>query len=450
MDRKRLYRLVCLIFWLPAIASAASHVGAGGVISFDPSFDFNKAALDALSPNRRLQSPNASAPSPTKSAKKVDKNPSAVLGVNQAELDRLVSESATQPNNPRSLRNRQDSTQKITADTLTKLGATKPQPSSIGITTGSIKETYYALGVDIAKIAANKGLTVNVKSSAGSLENLRRMASSENAGLAIVQSDVIEFLSQNPSPTKPSIVDNLKSVFSLYDEEIHLLARKNIKTLTDLNNKRVIVGELASGTPITANRVFDKVGVDIEPITGVAPEEALKKLIVGEVDAIFFVGGKPISYIDGLLEMSNNDKLRKYTDDIHLVPIDDERLNDAYTQTNITPADYQSKNGRYRLTDTTIPTVAVQALLISYDFAKNDSPYYTLRCQQVNTLHKVIKDRLSAMAADDSGKYHPKWAQVNLNQATTLAKSQCISATSPVVNDLKAIDCYLQTGKSCK
>lgn len=376
---------------------------------------FDKTELESIVFDKNPNVPSATVASP-----------SSILGLEKSEIDLLFSNKKTKSENAKQER--------------------IPQGSSIiGMPTGNNKSIYYPLGRDIAALTATKGLRIDVKTSSGSLDNIRRMASNENAGLAIVQSDIIEFLVNNPSQTNQAIIDNLRSVFSLYNEEIHLLAHKEIKTLQALNNKRVIVGELGSGTPITANIVFGKVGVDIEAITGLAPDKALKQFLMGEADAIFFVGGKPISYINRLLEMQNDENLRKYTANIHLIPLKDERLYDTYTKANIYPTDYQSKNGLYRLTESVVPTIAAQALLVSYNFSKNDTPYYKRRCEQVRQLNSVIRKNLGKLASNDSGKYHSKWAEVDLDQATRLPRSQCIGA-----NDLKAIDCYLQTGSHCQ
>ena len=418
---------------------------------------FDSTELEALvSSEEAEKTPTKAAPvTPrTVSKKKIGKETGSdqLLGFDKAQLDALVKDIKPSPPvepssaKPKPVQKKQRQTKK-----LAKTVSTPALPStSIGMPTGNTNGTYYPLGVNIAKLAASKGLLIDVKSSSGSLDNIRRMASDENAGLAIVQSDVVDYLLSDASQSNQAIINNLRSVFSLYNEEIHLLASKDIKTLLDLDKKRVIVGEIGSGTPITASRVFDKAGIDVEQITGIPPEKALKQLILGGVDALFFIGGKPLIYINGLLEMKNNERLREYTEGIHLIPLDDERLYDTYTRTEIAPTDYQSKNGLYRLTETVVPTIAVQAILVSYNFSTKDSQYHKMRCGQLNQLNRIVRENLEIMASNDDGKYHPKWAQVDLDQTTKLAKNQCIDDSKPKETDLKAIDCYLQTGNNCK
>ena len=320
----------------------------------------------------------------------------------------------------------------------------------IGMPTGASGGTYYSMGTDIASLAAEKGVDINITKSAGSLENLRRMAGTENAGISIVQSDVIDFLSKNPSRVNRKVLRNLRLVLPLYDEEVHLLARKNIGSINELENKRVVVGELGSGTHITSNNILNILDINVKQIYDLTPKEAYESLILGKVDAVFFVGGKPVSYINGLLEMKSNEKLSKYMDEIHLVPIDDDRLNQTYATASFLPQDYVTKDRRHQLTRVTVPTIAVKALLVSHDFGKDNSYYYRMRCEQVNQISNVIRDNLMLLASGGlgEGNYHPKWSMVDLDQPVDLEKSSCTTDTSDV-DELELINCYLQKGTGC-
>ena len=66
----------------------------------------------------------------------------------------------------------------------------------IGIVSGPKTGTYYAIAKDISQVAGKAGVSVDVKTSEGSIDNIKRINSSENAALGIVQSDVLGFLSR--------------------------------------------------------------------------------------------------------------------------------------------------------------------------------------------------------------------------------------------------------------
>src|SRR5215207_10535143 len=90
----------------------------------------------------------------------------------------------------------------------------------IGMVTGSGTGTYIQFGQDIAKVAQSAGLDILVKESEGSIDNIRRLVSTENAALGIVQSDVLGFRSRSPDPQVRRIASRLRLVFPFYNEEV--------------------------------------------------------------------------------------------------------------------------------------------------------------------------------------------------------------------------------------
>src|SRR4051812_38999577 len=83
---------------------------------------------------------------------------------------------------------------------------------ALGIVTGPKTGTYYAFGKDIAQVAGKAGIDVDIKQSEGSIDNIKRINSSENAALGIVQSDVLGFLSRSKSPESMRMANNLRMI----------------------------------------------------------------------------------------------------------------------------------------------------------------------------------------------------------------------------------------------
>ena len=54
----------------------------------------------------------------------------------------------------------------------------------------------------------------------------------------------------------------VRIAFPLYNEEVHVLARREIATLADLSGQRVAIGVEDSGTFLTASLVLDLAGVE--------------------------------------------------------------------------------------------------------------------------------------------------------------------------------------------
>src|SRR6516162_1831925 len=124
----------------------------------------------------------------------------------------------------------------------------------------------------------------------GALENLTDLKLLRGIDMAILQTDVLDYARQQN--LFPGIDSWAAYIAKLYNEEFHLLARQDIKTVPDLANQRVNVDLREAGTAITAARLFDLLKI---PVTATYDDHdaALEKLRKGEVAAIAFVAGKP-------------------------------------------------------------------------------------------------------------------------------------------------------------
>ena len=75
--------------------------------------------------------------------------------------------------------------------------------------------------------------------------------------MGIVQSDVLAFVARVQSdPVLKRIAKKTKMVFPLYNEEVHLLGRREITDFDDLTDRRVAIGREGSGTYLTARLLF--------------------------------------------------------------------------------------------------------------------------------------------------------------------------------------------------
>jgi TRAP-type uncharacterized transport system substrate-binding protein len=81
-------------------------------------------------------------------------------------------------------------------------------------------------------------------------------------------------------------------IAKLYDEEVHVLARKDIARVEDLNGQPVNVDVNGSGTAMTASLLFSTLGIEPQ-FTNFDQPSALEKLKQGDLAAIVFVTGQP-------------------------------------------------------------------------------------------------------------------------------------------------------------
>jgi uncharacterized protein len=264
------------------------------------------------------------------------------------------------------------------------------------IMTGGPKGTYIQIGRNIAALGEACGLKLNVVESAGSLENFIGVRQRRNTQFGIVQSDVLEYLKtyEANDPEIQEAVRGVRIMFPLYNEEVHLVARKEIASADDLADKKVVVGEKDSGTFLTASLILDILRVEKAERIAASPADGLEKLLAGEVDAFFFVAGAPAS----LLATHRLDP-EKY----HLVKLDDAALRQTYTPASIAA-------GTYPFVKEETPLVAVKAVLMTYDYDRKRNAYHRESCKAVADFSNLIITNLDELK--ETG--HPKWKTVDL------------------------------------
>lgn len=275
----------------------------------------------------------------------------------------------------------------------------------VGMVTGSKTGTYIQFGNDIAEVAKTAGLNLEVKDSQGSIDNIKRMNSKENAALGIVQSDVLGFLNRSESPEMRKVAGRLRLIFPFYNEEVHLFANKSIQSFSDLQGKRVVVGEEGSGNWLTSINLLQLTGIKPVELLQTAPLPGVTAVLKGEADAMFYVAGKPVSLFTKLGNLVNNPEFAPLLANVHFVPLDDPKMIQEYASAKIGPTDYP-------WLESETPTIAVKAVLMSFDFSGKQSPYFTQRCGQLATLGQAIRANIDTLRQTG----HAKWKEVDLDE----------------------------------
>jgi TRAP transporter TAXI family solute receptor len=267
--------------------------------------------------------------------------------------------------------------------------ATSVFAQDLGIITGKKKGTYYQFGLNLAELVKSRGIALTVQDSAGSVENVFAVYKTPGIQMGIVQGDVLAFVAKiQNNPLLKRIAAKTKMVFPLYNEEVHILARKEIKDFEDLAGKIVAVGEEGSGIYLTSRLLFEISELKPRQVLPLAPDEALGQLKKGKIDALFYVAGMPVKLFAE--DVSAQDGLA-------LVPIGNKSILEFYPPVEI-PAKTYSWQAQ------AVNTVAVKAVMISYDFTR-------LRCENIGQFSKILYDNLEWLRANG----HPKWKSVDLN-----------------------------------
>ena len=178
-----------------------------------------------------------------------------------------------------------------------------PPPRKIVIASGGQNGAYFRYAREYAEDLQKEGLSVEVRETAGSVENLRLLGQDDSGvAVAIVQGGV----------ASPEEVQHLNALGSLYREPLWVFYRgdQRLERLSQLAGKRIGVGPTGSGTyPIAmrllaANGLIDSKSSKGNARTVLVQEDvaaAAKSLQYGELDAAFFVAAFEAEYISSLL-----------------------------------------------------------------------------------------------------------------------------------------------------
>lgn len=276
------------------------------------------------------------------------------------------------------------------------------KPTAIGLISGPKTGTYIQIAEDIARLVKSEGLSVQVYESNGSLENIAAVFERSEIQLGLVQSDVLGYLQESQNRKLERVAQQVAMMFPLYNEEVHLLAKKDIRSLDDLNHRIVAVGSKGSGTNLTSELLFEIANVWPQKKYLLSDEMALEWLNEGKVDALFSVSGLPVTLF------KNIDSQR-----FHLVPLQEESVGGYYIRSTI-PANV------YSWQQEPIETIAVKAVLMTAGF---NNAY----CESIDTLMKLIRKNISYLKREG----HPKWKEVTLDYAlNNWDRYGCVSSLS--------------------
>ncbi len=267
--------------------------------------------------------------------------------------------------------------------------ASSAEPAGeLGIITGGEKGTYYQFGLDLQRLVKQAGIDLSVYPSKGSIENVYAVYQRPATQMGIVQSDVLAFVARVQSdPVLKRIAKKTKLVFPLYNEEVHLLGRREITDFDDLTDRRVAIGREGSGTYLTSRLLFKVSEVTPKEMLLIDTDQALAELKAGRIDAMFYVAGAPVKlFLESVSE----------TDGLALIPITNKSITEFYPRVEIPASTYPGQS-------TAVSTVAVKATLISFDFRRRD-------CELVGQFAQTVSSNLPWLVKNG----HPKWKSVDL------------------------------------
>jgi uncharacterized protein len=267
----------------------------------------------------------------------------------------------------------------------------KVNAGTVGVVSGGVDGTYIRIAADLAAVLDDGDrLRVLPMIGKGSVANISDIMFLRGIDIGIVQSDALAYAQRQK--LYPGVDQAVQYISKLYDEELHILARKDIVRLEDLAGKTVNIDGLGSGTAMTASVVFDSLGIAIKPAND-DQGTALEKLKNGEIAAVVYVSGKPTRLFAGVGGDTG----------LHFLPVAmTPALVDTYLPSSLGHADYPAlitEGGD-------VETIAVGSVMAVYAW-----PVHSDRYRKVARFVGAFFEKFPSFLKPPR---HPKWKEVNL------------------------------------
>lgn len=229
----------------------------------------------------------------------------------------------------------------------------------IQLGTGNKEGTYQPLGSEIAnslsKHIENDEIKIEMTSTNSSFDNLTKIGRGDlQIGMAI-HIAVLE-AEQGIGQFEGNPIENVAFMGYMYPEVMQILTNsKDVKSLADLEGKRIAVGAYGSATQVAAKKILETAGLKDGDYTAVGGElkDLNTKLLNGQVDALFTFLGLSDQSIDNLLEKNQ---------DLAFLEIDNKTLAKLETTTEF--ESFVIPKDSYNWVSKDIQTIKASAILV--------------------------------------------------------------------------------------
>jgi uncharacterized protein len=261
----------------------------------------------------------------------------------------------------------------------------------VELETGRSNELSVQMAEEIADII-DDGVTRRVVPVVGKgpLRNLADLKYLRGLDLAIVPADALDQVREQR--LMPGIEASLSYIAKLYNEEFHLLARRDIAKFSDLSGQTVNVDVQNSSTALTATRLFQLLNVQVKLATDEQPV-ALEKLRSGKIAALAVIAAKPSQFVQKL----------KIGDSLHFLSLPlPQAIMGAYAPSQLTSSDYPD----LVQPDRPVDTIAVGRVLMAADLRGVPERY-----RNISNFVDALFTRFEDLRSES---HHPKWQEVNI------------------------------------
>jgi TRAP-type uncharacterized transport system substrate-binding protein len=262
---------------------------------------------------------------------------------------------------------------------------------TVGVAGGILSGTYMTFAAELADVLDDgDNLRILPIATYGAASNLEDLLYLRGVDVAVTQSDVFEFFQSQRKIT--NLQSRIHYIIRLPISEVHILAKRNIRSLEDLRGKKVNFGPVGSASSLTGSIIFQRAGIKVEQ-TLLDNPLAMQRLRSGEISALIRVVGKPIDVLSKIPPNS----------DLHLVPIPfTKAFSDYYALAEFTKAEYPTLIAEGE----SVTTLGVPAVLAVYN--------WPLKSDRARRVQRLVERMFANWDKFLQPPRHPKWKEVNL------------------------------------
>lgn len=224
----------------------------------------------------------------------------------------------------------------------------------------------------------------------GSMRNVEDILYLRGVDLALANADALEFMQQQN--IHPAVKRKVGYIAAMSSSELHVVARREIASIYDLEGRTVNFSTPGSGTFLTMTNTFEALNINVA-VTNDPEAVALDKLKRGEIDAMGVNASIPWGFA---AQISAEDNLRLLN-----IPVD--CLSGPYESVETPSSVYP----QLIPADLTWTTPRVPVVLLAYQWS-SDHP----RCRRVARFADTLTSRIQDLR---DGPFADRWRDVDLD-----------------------------------
>src|SRR5450432_4117739 len=288
------------------------------------------------------------------------------------------------------VRRTQDDSRPPSAILTEKQTRERVNAGTVGLAGGLLEGAPIHFATDIARVVNDSGVIhILPIVTRGPTENVNDLLYLRGIDAAIINSDSLEeYKSQ-----VPQIRQRITYLLSLFPSELHIFVRPEIKSLQDLEGKKVNFNTQGTAAAYSGPLIFSRLGLNVEKMFIPHPV-ALEQMRRGEIASVVFVTSKPVdAFVRG-----------KWEEGFKFLPVEyGSKFEDYYLPTYLDSTDYPNLVAKSER----VATIAVPTILAAFSWRPGSERY--------RRVARFVDELFGGVNKLKTPGFDPKWKDVNLS-----------------------------------